>query len=522
MFEALRHNFSYNWKNNRRKAMKDLTAWFIFGAIILVFVFWGMQRNQQMGAGVGGAAATVNNDSISPAQLSDAIENLKRDPRMAQLEQMGPDMARQMLQRQAMSQLVEMELIRQANQRNHVMTSDAEVREVITSIPEFNDKGQFRRERYMNYLAAVHKSPGEFENVVRNQQALRKMVTIFSSALHPLDLSKEKQKSLESMKTNMEFVSVPTDELVIPETIAAADVKKFLADVGNKAKIKDYFDTHKTDFTKEEQVKARHILIQAKAGDATAEAAALAKAKEIQAKAKTEDFAKLASTYSEDPGSKSSGGLLDFFSRGRMVKEFEDAAFTQPTGQVGEPVKTSYGYHLIKVLEKKPAHSDTLEAAQETIAERLIARDRTQADMQALEAALQKSDNALVSKFVTDHKLKWEETGVFSIDAQSVPKVGQNEELAAEAFKLSAEHPLAKSLIRQGPHAYITRYKAVPADAKKDAKSDETAIMMREMMAGRQSEDTLQNWITDMRKNSKIVINGSVSANTGAPPDSGD
>ena len=521
MFEALRHNFSYNWKNNRRKAMKDITAWFIFGAIIMVFVFWGLQRNQQMGASAGGAAAIVNDESISPAQLSDAIENLKRDPRMAQLEQMGADMARQMLQRQAMSQLVEMELIRQANQRNHVVTSDAEVREVITSIPEFNENGQFRKERYLNYLSAVHKSPGEFENVVRNQQSLRKMVTIFSSALHPLDLSKEKQKSLESMKANMDFVSVPTDELVIPETIAAADVKKFLADPANKAKIKDYFETHKADFSKEEQVKARHILIQAKAGDPAAETAALAKLKEIQAKSKTEDFAKLAQTYSEDPGSKASGGLLDFFSRGRMVKEFEDAAFSQPVGQVGEPVKTSYGYHLIKVLEKKPAHADTLEVAQDTIAERLIARDRTAADMQALEAALQKGDAEYVNKFVIDHKLKWEETGVFSIDAQSVPKVGQIEEMAAEAFKLTAANPLAKSLVRQGPHAYITRYKAVPADSKKDAKTGETADMMREMMASRQGEDTLQNWINDMRKNSKIVISGSAAMNTG-PMDSGD
>ena len=521
MFEALRHNFAYNWKNNRRKAMKDLTAWFLFGAIILVFIFWGMQRNQQMGAGVGGAAATVNNDSISPLQLNDAIENLKRDPRMEQLQQLGPETARQMLSRQAMSQLIELELIRQANVRNHIMTSDAEVRDVITTIPAFNEKGQFRRDYYMGYLSNVHKSPGEFEKEIRNQQALHKMVGIFGAALHPLDLSKEKQKSLESLKANMEFVSVPTDALVIPEMIATADVKKFVDDPANKAKIKDYFETHKADFTKDEQIKARHILIQAKAGDPKAEASAMAKIKDIQAKAKTEDFAKLATAYSEDPGSKTSGGLLEFFSRGRMVKEFEDAAFSQPAGQVGEPVKTSYGYHLIKVLEKKPAHSDTLESAQDTIAEHLIARDRTQADMQALEAALKKGDLALINKFVSDHKLKWEETGVFSIDAQAVPKVGQNDEMALQAFKLTPEHPLAQSLVRQGPRAYITRYKAAGADPKISPKSDETAAMMREMMAGRQSEDTLQSWLNDMRKNSKIVINGSMPSNSG-PPESAD
>ena len=523
MFEALRHNFSYNWKHNRRKAMKDLTAWFIFGAIIVVFIFWGMQRNQGMGtAAAGGAAAVVNRTSISPGQLSEAMERLKRDPRMEQLQALGPDASRQMMQRQAMNQLIELELIRQANERNHVVTSDAEVRDVITSIPAFQENGQFQRTRYMNYLASVHKAPGEFEKEIRSEQALRQMVRIFTSALHPLDLADEKQKSLSGMKADLEFVSVPTDQLVVPESVPMTDVKKFVADPANKAKIKDYFDTHKADFSKEEEVKARHILIQAKAGDADAEKKALAKIKEIQGKLKTEDFAKLAQTYSEDPGSKSSGGLLDFFARGRMVKEFEDAAFSLPVNQVSEPIKTNYGYHLIKVLEKKPAHVDTLESAEDTIAERIIARDRSQSDLQALEASLKKGDMNAVNKFVADHKLKWEDTGTFSIDAESVPKIGQNDELAQAAFRLNAQQPLATSLIRQGPRAYIARYKPVTAskDAKADTKLDMNSDMMQEMMASRRSEDTLRSWVDDMRKNAVISINGGATAISNSAPDS--
>lgn len=506
MFEALK----YNLKNNRRGVLKQATAWFLFSAIIVVFIFWGLTpHNQQVAQ--GGVAANVNDTSISLARLSEGVERLRQDPRYEQFQALGGDAGRQLLQQQALSQLVEMELIRQQTDQQRIWTSDAEVREVITSIPQFQEDGRFKRERYMGYLQAVRKTPAEFEDEVRNEQALRRTVRLFSASLRPSPLELEKQSALSEMKANLDFVSVPTESLVIPESVKQADIKAFVADSANQAKVKEYYDSHKDEFSQQESVKARHILIQANAGDAEAEKKALAKIEEIAQKAKTEDFGKLASQFSEDPGSKSKGGVLDFFTRGRMVKEFEDVAFSAPVNEISQPVKTQYGYHLIQVLEKKPASTTSLEEAQDRIAEILIAKDRSKVAIESLQEALRKNDVAAVNKFVAEHKLKWDETGEFSVDADAIPKIGPNDEVARLAFGLSPEKPLADSLVRQGPTAYVVRYKAV-ASTKGGNKKEEKPEVMNEIVASRRSEDALKLWVDGLRKQAKISTNPEIFA----------
>jgi peptidyl-prolyl cis-trans isomerase C len=139
------------------------------------------------------------------------------------------------------------------------------------------------------------------------------------------------------------------------------DIKRKIS--GDEALLKAYYEAHKSEY---EQIHARHILIRmqgslvnlAPGQKELTDAEALAKALEIRQKIlQGADFADLARTDSDDMGSSSKGGDLGFLKRGQTVPSFEDAAFALPTGQLSQPVKTPYGFHLIKVEERKPTRT---------------------------------------------------------------------------------------------------------------------------------------------------------------------
>ncbi|WP_276330851.1 peptidylprolyl isomerase [Orenia marismortui] len=128
--------------------------------------------------------------------------------------------------------------------------------------------------------------------------------------------------------------------------------------------IKDYYEENRSKFKQPAEVKAKHILIKT---DDKSEKEAKAKAQKILKELKQgADFAKLAKKYSEGPSAKN-GGELGYFGKGRMVAEFEEAAFNLEIGEVSEPVKTQFGYHIIKVEDKKESQLLSLSEAKEDI-----------------------------------------------------------------------------------------------------------------------------------------------------------
>ena len=147
------------------------------------------------------------------------------------------------------------------------------------------------------------------------------------------------------------------------------------------AEAKAFYDENKEDFNKPEQVKASHILVKVDAS-ATPEqkAAAKAKAEGLLKQAKAGgDFAALAKENSDDPGSKMMGGNLGFFDKGTMVKEFADAAFALKVGDISGIVETQYGYHIIKVTDRKKGGLTSFENAKADIVKSL--QDKKKGEM---------------------------------------------------------------------------------------------------------------------------------------------
>ncbi|MGD1042014.1 MAG: peptidylprolyl isomerase [Sedimentisphaerales bacterium] len=155
----------------------------------------------------------------------------------------------------------------------------------------------------------------------------------------------------------------------------------------NDAEAKAFYDENKEDFNKPEQVKASHILVKV-APTATPEEKTAAKAK-IDGLLKQVkgggDFAALAKENSDDPGSKIMGGDLGFFDRNTMVKEFADAAFAMKVGQVSNVVETQYGYHIIKVTDRKEGGLTSFDKAKADIVRSLQDKKKNELFRQLIE-----------------------------------------------------------------------------------------------------------------------------------------
>jgi peptidyl-prolyl cis-trans isomerase C len=174
--------------------------------------------------------------------------------------------------------------------------------------------------------------------------------------------------------------------LTADQVFANAEYQALGTSAADEAALRAYYDGHKGDW---EEVTARHILIRFQGSQAPlrpgqkelTEAEALQKAKDLKAKiAAGAKFAEVAQAESDDVGSGANGGDLGAFAKGRMVPEFEKAAFSQPVGQVGDPVKTQFGYHLILVEKRE---SKQFEQAKAEIQQR-IGPEQAQKGLEAL------------------------------------------------------------------------------------------------------------------------------------------
>ena len=203
----------------------------------------------------------------------------------------------------------------------------------------------------------------------------KKMVDLQMSALL------ERAGSQEALDHQFKALGMTADGLrarLTQEATAQSVLERELGVTVTDAETKKFYDDHPEEFEQPEMVHVRHILL------LTMDTATRQPLTDDQQKAKRkqiddilkrvragEDFAKLATQYSEDPGSKDNGGELPAFPRGQMVPEFEAAAFALSTNQISDVVTTQYGYHIIQLLDKTPAKKMPYDKVADNIKKRL-------------------------------------------------------------------------------------------------------------------------------------------------------
>jgi len=370
-----------------------------FAIIIIVFVFYfGMGNFNEKKEPV---VAYVSGEAISAREFQkayeDAITAMRRQNPGISAEELNTPQFKQAI----LSQLVNTKLLLGAAKKMGISVSPAEMRAIISSIPAFKGpNGAFDQSIYKNALAQNHMTPLRFEEDFKNNQIITKLQAYASisalmtepeakslyqwaretvrmdSVLFPVKTYAEQVKpSEEQLKTyyesakdrfkepariRLEYIPITVAELAEAQKIGDEDIKK-------------QYEANADSFKHPEQMRARHILLLVPASASQEDSdKVLKELKDVQAQIrKGASFEAMAKKYSMDPGSAKQGGELPWFSKGAMVKPFEEAAGALKPGQVSEPVRTQYGWHLIKLEAVRPAGVISLQEAAPEIRKRL-------------------------------------------------------------------------------------------------------------------------------------------------------
>jgi peptidyl-prolyl cis-trans isomerase D len=203
----------------------------------------------------------------------------------------------------------------------------------------------------------VTPAQAEAEYRRRNQKMKAKVTADLKPKPEDLNAYFDKNKGFFNVPETRDLQIILADQAKVAETIQVTD-----------AQVQDYYNAHKDEYRTPERVHARHILLSTankpKEEVPKIQAQAEALLKQIKSGG---DFAELAKKNSQDPGSAQKGGDLGWVSRGQMVKNFEDAVFTLKPNEISNVVTTEYGFHIIQVLEKQPAHLQTLDEVKPAI-----------------------------------------------------------------------------------------------------------------------------------------------------------
>lgn len=316
-----------------------------------------------------------------------------------QLEEMG-------VKQSVMNGLVQQKLILNAADSLGLVVSLEEIKNDIKNLPYFKTANQFDVNLYRNVLQSNGYVPAQFEELVGNDLKQKKMDEFFSSTL----ISESYVSDVLRFKNNSMTVfglKISRQSLSPLVSISEQEVKDYVAKAENQKALEATYNENLTSYVKAEEVKARHILI---TGD---DAKALEKVKALKAKVTTKNFAQIAEKETQDPSGKSNGGDLGWFAAGRMVPEFDAVAFKMSKGQISEPVKTQFGYHIIFVEEKKAAESRSLAVVKDEIAR--INLQKTKA--QDLDKLL-KSEEARLTQALTQNNLSEVEAFVKRVQGQ--------------------------------------------------------------------------------------------------------
>jgi len=348
-----------------REKSQGALAWVILTLICVPFALWGI--NNYLDTGKEAAVASVGDRDFYQRDVNKAYEQYSQNLQ-------GLSVDEQTLKTQALQKLIKDEVLLQYVHAEGLVITDDEAREFIKSLPYFQVDGKFSDTQYKTLLSSQRISSGEFVSRIKNALTMEQFQHSIIDSSFSTQYDVEGFFKIQNQQRDVDFVAVslqasaekPTDEEIstyyqqhqalyqMPEQVSVEYVELILEDIAKKVvlsddKLKAYYDDQKELFTNPERRKISHILFSI--NDKITEKEAIEKAVKAKNELQNKDFSVLAAEVSDDKLTAKKGGDLGLFNVGVMEKSFEDAASTLKLGEVSNPVRSAFGYHLIKVTE---------------------------------------------------------------------------------------------------------------------------------------------------------------------------
>ncbi len=432
----------------------------ILGAVVVVFVLWGVGSWTSQRSG---RLATVNGETITMEEYRITYKRLLDQVRQSFGNNLNEELIKSLqLQKQAVDQLVDKILMSQAATELDFRVSDEELSRSIKSISAFQTNSVFDPRRYISILDRNNLSPEDFEINQREALLIEKLNNFITGSVKVSEQEASEWYKWNNAEVDLEFVlfeperyedmSVKAEKIQdyferrkesyktepqLKVRYVKFEPKTYVSQLDvSDDEIQEFYYDHPDEFQNPKTVEARHILIKVNQ-DAGPEEVAKAKEKieSILQKAKGEqDFAALAKQYSEGP-SKDKGGYLGPFKREQMVKPFADKAFSMKAGEISNPVRTRFGWHIIRVDKVNEAATTPFADAKDGIRKKLAAERSKQFAYDAAESIFDAAfKSGRLGTIATEHNLAVNTTDFFS--RQGPQGVEKKAEFARVAFDL--------------------------------------------------------------------------------------
>ena len=385
------------------QTIREHSHGWIMGVILFLicipFALWGI--SSYIGVGSRVVVAEVNGQELGLGQFQRTYQDFRLRMQATFGERFNPNLiSDELIKNQALEQLVTNEILLQRAIKAGLRISEAQVASAIRTFGAFQVSGVFSNDLYESVLSTRGMTPSGFESQLHADMVTDQLRQGVGETAFVTDAERRRVSRLAGQRRDFHFTTIDAEQFraeveiseaqvaqhynenqdlfMDPERVKIAyvelSIKGLMQDVSvSDIELREYYDDNVSNYGVTEERSANHILVRVEA-DATDEVVETARQKAVGYRDRAvqgESFEEIARQFSEDEGSKANGGETGYFRKGVMAPQFDEQVYAMAVGEISEPVRTDFGFHIVKLRDIRPGGTKSFEEAQELVEKEL-------------------------------------------------------------------------------------------------------------------------------------------------------